>query len=311
VNSSSVGFAQHWQTFWFRPEPPQALAVCRILLYGALFAMLFNRDFTLDSVLGQYYWDPKSFAWILYPHRPPPVGLVAWMQLIWKLSLVTSCLGLVTRVSTAIACVFGIMLLQLHANLGKIDHLMAPPCIAMIVMALSACGRIWSLDNLIAKMRGKNPAPLPVAEMGWPIQTMRVVLCLIFFCAACSKLRASGFAWVFSENMQITLIHQNAGAIARWLIRYPYLCMAMAAFGLCTEFFMPLALFSKRLARILVPAGLGMFAGIYFTMGIDFSFLMFLHFFWLPWGRIFGGTRVGVAPASPFTSPAVQPLPVT
>ena len=29
-----------------------------------------------------------------------------------------------------------------------------------------------------------------------------------------------------------------------------------------------------------------MFIGIYFTLGINFFFLVFLHFFWLPWGRI-------------------------
>jgi len=279
------------------------------VLYGGLFAWVVNQDYTICSRLGRYFWDPKSFAWILYPHHAPSVALIGWMQLIWKISLLASCFGLATRFSTAIACVFGIVLLELPNNLGKVDHPMAAVCLALIVMALSQCGRIWSLDGVISRARGKEPAALPTIETGWPIQVMRVILALVYFCAACDKLRQSGLAWIFSENMQTNLIQQNAGGIAPWLVQHPNLCMAMAAYGLATEFFQPLSLFSKRLAFILVPAGIGMFAGIYLSMGFNFLPLVFLHFFWLPWGRLFrSGPGSGLAENSS-VSPAWQHSP--
>jgi hypothetical protein len=143
--------------FSFHPEPPQALAVCRILLYGALFLVFYNRDFTLCARLGEFYWDPKSFAWILYPHHAPSMELVNWMQVVWKISLVAACVGLATRVSTTVACVFGIVLLQLPGNFGKFDQGMAQSSIALIVMALSCCGGTWSLDRLIAGTLGQSP----------------------------------------------------------------------------------------------------------------------------------------------------------
>jgi hypothetical protein len=278
--------AAAWTGYWFRPEPPEALAVCRVLLYGGLLAVFLDHDFTICSRLGQDYWAPTSFARLLFRHGPPTVAEVACAQAVWKISLLTACLGLATRVSTVVACVLGVILLQLPNDLGKQAHSMAPASVALIVMALSACGRVGSLDWAIARWRGRVVRVSEV-ETGWPIHTMRVVLCLVFFCAGLHKARTSGLHWVFSDNMQMLMIAQRRGGITPWIVQHPALCVAMAAFGLTTEFFYPLALLSKRLALIWVPAGVMMFTGIYVTLGIDFRFLAYLSFFWLPWGRIF------------------------
>ena len=224
-----------WRSFWFQPEPPQALEVCRILLYGGLLYVFASKDFTICSVLGEIYWRPISFAHPLFLHGPPPVMLVAAMQVIWKISLLTSCLGLATRFSTAIAGIFGLILLELPDNFGKLDHQMAAGGVALIVMGISSCGRMWSLDALIAERRGRPLPLLSQDETGWPIRTMRAVISLIFFCAACNKLRASGFAWVFSETMQMYLLQLKQGGIVNWLVRYPWLCSAMAGFALTVE----------------------------------------------------------------------------
>ena len=224
-------FAAGWRAFWFQPEPPQALEVCRILLYAGLLAIFADRDFTICSVLGEIYWRPTSFAHLLFPHGPPPAAIVSWMQLIWKLSLFTSCLGLASRISTTVACFLGLILLELPNNFGKLDHQMAAAGVSLIVMAFSACGRTLSLDSVIARRRGKPFPSLSPDETGWPIRTMRVVISMVFFCAACNKLRASGLAWVFSETMQMYLLQRKMGGIVTWLVRYPALCSAMAGFA--------------------------------------------------------------------------------
>jgi hypothetical protein len=97
---------------------------------------------------------------------------------------------------------------------------------------------------------------------------MRVILCLIYSCAACNKLRNSGPAWIFSENMQMNLIQQNAGG------------------------------------------GAGRPRHVYrhlFLDGDRFSILMFLHFFWLPWGRIFGAGQMESNPAGRAGTVADEP----
>ena len=60
----------------------------------------------------------------------------------------------------------------------------------------------------------------------------------------------------------------------------------MAAFAIVVEFFHPLALISKRLAILWVPAGICLFLGIKLMMGIWFLPLILVHLFWLPWGYL-------------------------
>ena len=285
--------AAAWTRYWFRPEPPEALAVCRVLLYGALLAVFLGQDFTSYAVLGRDFWAPTSFARVLFRHGPPSPGVVACAQAVWKLSLLTACLGLATRFSTGLACILGIVLLQLGNDFGKQSHTMAPACVALIVMALSSCGKVGSLDEIIARRLNRPGAGrVEPEETGWPIHTMRAVLGLVFFCAGLHKMLTSGLHWVFSENMQMLMLAQRRTGLAPWIIAHPALCQLMAAFGLATEFLYPLAFVSKRLAMIWVPAGVLMFLGIYVTLGIDFRFLAYLSFFWLPWGRFFGtGSR--------------------
>lgn len=278
--------AQAWTTYWFRPEPPLALAGCRVLLYGGMLAVFGRADFSFCSVLGSIYWAPTSFARLLFPHGPPSVAELEWAQAIWKVSLVTACLGLATRASTAIAAVLGVILFQLSGDFGKQTHDLAPASVALVVMALSACGQTYSLDRVVLRRLGKVPPPPILAESGWPIHVMRVVITLVFFCAGMHKMLTSGLHWVFSDNMQALMLSQRRGGIAAWIIPHPALCVAMAAGGLMTELFYPLALVSKRLAMIWVPAGVMLFVGIFVTLGIDFRFMAYLSFFWLPWGRL-------------------------
>ena len=68
------------------------------------------------------------------------------------------------------------------------------------------------------------------------------------------------------------------------------------------EFFHPLALISKRLAILWVPAGICLFLGIKLMMGIFFLPLILVHLFWLPWGYL---GRKGTA-ASANTTPEMR-----
>jgi len=91
--------------------------------------------------------------------------------------------------------------------------------------------------------------------------------------------------------MQMTILEQRTEGIGPWIAQHPLLCWLMAAISLGTEFFHPLSLFSKRAACLWVPAGIMMFTGIYFALGFDFRLLIYLHFFWLPWRRLFPGPK--------------------
>ena len=136
MNRFGDAILNRWQSFWFRPEPPLALAICRVVLYSNFFLWIAQPDVSLCVPLSKFYWQPIFFFRVLNPHGPPPVDWLVWMQYIWKISLVTSILGLLTRFSTFVACVLGIYLTGLPYNLGKINHETGAACLALIVMAI-------------------------------------------------------------------------------------------------------------------------------------------------------------------------------
>jgi hypothetical protein len=251
-----------------------------------LFFCVASQDVSLCVPLSKIYWHPISFYIVLNPHGPPPEDILRWMQAVWKISLITSLLGLCTRMSTAVACVLGVYLVGIPYNLGKINHDTAVACISLAVMALSQCGRIWSLDQLIAHFRGKPFDLRPNAEYRWPIQLMRVVICSVFFGAGLNKLRTSGLDWITSENMQMTLLHYIT-PVGLLLLHYPLLCHCLAALTIIIEFLHPLSLFSSRLALFWVPAGVLLLVGIYLAMDIWFLPLIVAHVFWVPWNLVF------------------------
>jgi hypothetical protein len=286
MNDVAAKVRQRWRSFWFRPEPPLALGICRIVLYGMFILWIAPADFAVCVPMSKIYWHPISFFMLLNPHGPPSAKWLHGMQSVWKVSLITSFLGLRTRVSTVVACLLGVYLVGLPYNLGQVNHDTAVACIGLAVMALSQCGRFWSLYQLIAHFRGRPFAGTPSAEYRWPIQLMRVVICSVFFGAGLNKLRTSGLGWVTSETLQMNLM-QFPTPTGLWLLHYPRLCHLVAAFTIIVEFLHPVSLLSGRLALFWVPAGISLLVGIYLTMDIWFLPLIVAHVFWVPWNFIF------------------------
>ena len=275
-----------WNHFWFQPEPPQALGVCRLLFFGGLFLAFVGTDFSSIPRVAEVLWLPTSFYRFLFPHGPLPATATLWIEVIWKISLLTSAAGLLSRFSTLVAGLLGLYLIGLPYNFGKLDHSMAVAGLVLIMMPFSDCGRVWSADQWIAGWRRRPWRPLLGEEARWPIQFARVAITLLMFSAGLNKLRTSGIPWVTSDTLQNYLLFEQA-PVGLWLAQWPLVCHFVAASALFTEFTYPVALISKRLARVWVPTGMAMFTGIHFMMNISFFFLVYLNFFWLPWGRLF------------------------
>ena len=273
-----------WQMFWFRPQAPLALGICRLLFYGAMLYLPGQVDFTLCSKLGRIFWAP-GYLDALQGTAPPSASVLMVLQVLWRISLVTSLLGWRTRLSTSVACLLGFYLLSLPFGFGRVYHETAAPAIALAVMAISRCGDALSVDALFAARRGGSP-PAANGEYRWPIQMVRVTLCLMFFSAALNKLRDGGLAYIFTDTMQMTLL-QKSTALGFWVAQHPRLCQGLGAYTLAAEFFYPLALCSRWLAFIWVSAILSLLIGIDLTMGIGFLLVMALHVFWIPWNEIF------------------------
>jgi hypothetical protein len=211
------------------------------------------------------------------------------LQVVWKVSLALSCLGLMTRASTAGAFLLGIYLLGLPHNFGKTHHIDAVLVITLGLMALARSGDAFSLDRLLRR-RDDRPV-LPSSEYTWPIRAACVAYALVFFGAGYAKLSRSGPDWIFSDNMAITLLQSNYHVAAfdppvtwnAWLARHQWMCQLVALGTVLLELAAPLALFSRRAAWVLVPACTLMLIGIRLLLGPSFFEFMIVTVFWINW----------------------------
>ena len=283
--------ADRWRRWWFEPERPDNLGLCRLLFFGLLAA------YYLPVSHAGWGSVPSSFRnpiWLFERlHLPiPREAMLHVLVLVWKASLLLSCVGLLTRVSTAVAFALGFYLIGVPYNFGKTDHMTALVVWTMLVLALSWCGHAWSVDAWLWRRRTGAPRP-PSGEYRWPVRAAWVTMATIFFAAGMAKVIQGGPAWVFSEHMEISLVQRYYDVTAPppldWglrVARTPWLARSMAAGSVLLELAAPLALFSRRLRRVLPWMLLAMQVGIGLLMDVWFTRFMFVYLFWVPWDKL-------------------------
>jgi hypothetical protein len=78
-----------------------------------------------------------------------------------------------------------------------------------------------------------------------------------------------------------------------WIAKHPLLFKTAAAGSILAELLLFLALFSRRLRRVLPWALLAMQVGIGLLMRVWFTPYMYVYLFWVPWDKVFGKLTAG------------------
>lgn len=287
-----------WMRFWFTAAEPTNLAVCRILIYAVLLIryLILPLKVGAFSQMSMAFWKPIP----LLGHFMFPVLDGTWLKIFevtWLISLGLCSVGLFTRLNTAVAFLLGFYLLWIPHNFGKLHHTDMITILVLGTMMLARCGDALSVDALLLKRRqGFSEIKRPVSgEYTWPIRTVWLIMATIFFAAGVAKLRHSGLAWVFSDNMAVKLIKMNFMAyidyppLLNWglyLGRYVWLCQILAGVTLLAELTYPLVLFSRRARRLLAPAMFFIFLGSTLIFLPSFIELLACNVFYVPWDRV-------------------------
>jgi hypothetical protein len=282
-----------WNRFWFAPSPAWPLGCCRALFFGMLAVWMLPHDFSAWGGYSRVFWMP---IWLfrVTGARPLPVDALAWVQLVWKVSLVLSAIGLLTRPAMLVAAVGGTYLMGLPHNFGQTQHFDTLVVLTLWALALSHAGDAWAVDPVWKGQARPEGTALVSPEYTWPIRFVWVAMALIFGAAGIAKVRHSGASWIFSDSFRLLLLRQqyhisDGDPLTTWgvlVAAHPWLTHAMAATALSVELFFPLVLFSRRARAVLVPAGLGFLVGIRLLMGPTFEQFMMCYVFWVPWQRV-------------------------
>lgn len=281
-----------WGRWWFAPESPLNLGICR--------AMFFAAEVVYHAPVHFQEWGtvPRALlykpAWIFERmHLPilPTTGLLIF-EIVWKLAMACACLGLFTRVATAVSAVGALYLLGVPFNYGKVFHLASIIIWTMTILAFSRSGDGFSIDSLIRKRRGL-PAPAPSGEYRWPVRMVWVMMAVLFFNAGMAKVLRGRWEWVASENMAVLMtqrhyLNANSLPALSWglfIAKHAWLYMPFAAGSILAEVFCFVALFLRNPWRLAIPACLlSMQLGIGLLMNVWFTPYMVVYLFWVPWG---------------------------
>lgn len=276
-------------SFFFAPEKPQALAICRILFFGYLFFWYWSYDFNSIARHPEEFWYPIFLIEAAGINQIPSANTIAIFAAIWQVGLFLACIGLFTRAGILISLIFGTYLLGLTHSFAKVNHSDAGLMFAIGIFLFSRAGDALSVDRFLRNLRSGNREIVePSGEYRWPIQMIRIVLVLIFFLAGFAKLWSSGLEWITSDHLATTLIRTQYTRevpipIAEWIASMPWLCRLLAFSAIFWEVAAPVALFSVWARALIIPSLLGMQIGIRLLMGDDFSQFMALYLFWVPW----------------------------
>lgn len=290
--------ASAWRRWWFAPESPLNLGICRALFFGAEF--LYHLPVRFDG------WGDVPAAlfkpvWVFERAHLPVLstsGLLA-AEILWKAALFLACVGLFTRTAMAVSAVGALYLLGLPFNFGKVYHTASIIVFTMGILAFSRAGDGLSVDAAIRRRRGLPPSA-PSGEYRWPVRMVWVLVSVLFFNAGMAKVLRGGPEWVTSENMAVLMTqrhYQNANSMPAldwglFIAKHPALYMTFAAGSVLAELFCFVALFLRYPWRLVVPVSLfAMQMGIGLMMRVWFTPYMVVYLFWVPWGEVWRWVR--------------------
>ena len=294
-----------WRDYWFRPIPLVNLAVCRIIITGWLLVNLY--DVFASGLMRQTsgvpdrFYDPLPllhlftlpFGW----KARPSFELLAIIGVVTFAASVLAMVGLKTRLSLVVLALGNLFLGAFKYSFGELHHPDALMAIALVILALSPAGEVFSLDDLrrrMARAAGER-AFIPFrmsddysAVARWPLLTVRWLFALIFFSAAASKLSASGLEWMNGYTLQHYLLQDSlrwGSSLGLWLSRFHLPVVALSWATIVCEGTFFLVLIMPRLAWFYVPLTAGMVFGFYLTMHANFLQYIALLSVFVPWNN--------------------------
>jgi hypothetical protein len=252
----------------YAPGDPRRLAALRIGLGAVLAVRLATGPYQELARQPAALFRPISFLRLLDAMPPPTV--VAVLQVVAVAAAVLATLGVAARVTLPIAFLAGLPLIAMTSSIGKVVHNDVLLLLTLVPLLAAPTADAWSLAAL-RRRAGGGSSP----RYGWPVRTAMVVVAGAYFFTGLAKLLHAGPAWVTSGNLRWVLYaSSDAQAVpnqaALFVADRPWLAHLVALATLVLELSFPLVLVRPRAAWVLVPGVLGLHAGIWVAMELNY-----------------------------------------
>ena len=267
--------------FLFQREYPYGLAILRILLPLILLLIVVprwshSREFySSDGAVAPLANDYGYVDFLPVPSGP----LAVVMMTVLVFCLVTTCLGWHTRLSLAISTV-AYTYMNLLDTLSSMTKYSVIATHLLLLLTVSDCGALWSIDAWYRRRRGIMPQKSAV----WPRRLMQILVGMIYFGAAFTKIHSAGYfnsdslrTWMWSNV-------NNTNTLGEYLALYPLVLIVMAHVAAIWETLFVFLCWRGWGRTIMIAMGIGfhlatvpMLGLVIFPMIMIASYLSFLE----------------------------------
>jgi Vitamin K-dependent gamma-carboxylase len=258
----------------FQPGSARRLAAVRIALCALLALRVGLRPGLYLDLSQQEASLFRPLSWAkLFDHMPSRGVLFAALVICVVAGLCASA-GFKGRIALPIAWVAGVFLNGFLTSQGKVVHNDVLLLLCMFILIPARHSDAWSVDAWLARRRGASPSPDRSVRYGWPIRTAMVLVAFTYFLTGLHKIQYTGISWASSDNLRWVLYtasdSQNGNSLGLFIANHPLLSHVFAWGTLIVECTFPIALLWPVSRWFYVPGVVGMHAGIYATMHLNY-----------------------------------------
>lgn len=264
-----------WTGFWFTPQDPLSLGVCRVLVGTMMLYSHLVWGLNLEGFFGPDGWQSQeamqqffSDDWLPSLWWYVPVEHLRAVHLLFVVPLVMFALGLLTPVSSVLALVVTIS----NSNRAPLANYGMDQFLVMLALYLTigGSGARFSVDAWWRRRGDRRLSRLrPAATSRARLATrlIQVHYCVIYFFAGISKLQ--GDAWWTGEAVWMAFANLEYQSIdMTWLARYPWITQIATHGTVLWELSFPFVVWNRALRPFVLVLGVAMHAGIGLFMGM-------------------------------------------
>jgi hypothetical protein len=269
---------------WLLWSLPPLEGRLRFVFYAgslALFAFLNDGlDFTL-SVAAPSFYEPDGLAAVLRLPYFGPTATRWWMAGLYTAWLCAA-VGLFTRtakIATAVGFFVAVGLEQAYETGTNHTHYLLLYCFVALCFTTSDLG--WSVNGWRSRrpVRGhaEPDAPSGLGSTGVVRHALLIAVVALYWSAGFNKLLDGGLAWANGSSLQYYIGSQvdrtsfaAITSLRTWVASQQWLCALFSVASLLLELSSPLALISRRLRHLFIPAWVAMHVAIVLLMNPNY-----------------------------------------
>lgn len=221
--------------------------------------------------------------------RMPSARVFVALQVVGALAALAAALRRRPRLAFAVAWACYLVLAGLRGSRGKVLH--------------NDLLLLWaSAPFLLAPAAVDTRDPEPRRRYGWPVRTAIVIVALVYAFAGYHKLRRSGPAWAFGDNMRyVALWGPSIGAsgwpgLASWVGEHVWVARASGVFILGLEISFPVVIFVRRSRIAYALAAVFLHITTWLLLGLDYwAWAITVPLVLIDWPALVARTRAGSA----------------